>query len=235
MALVLIPTKVINDALAHSRSYARKFKSCQSWSKDKRKRMITSRGVWNLLWPGSRIYKGLKFKSGTGDCAVYADKALTKLQKAEEVFQKYKNRRDWGPKQKTEYRNKINAATKYVHAKLGLTGSDSKEAEATVVSGARTRAAVAEGSALPAEVRASVIASIRAKLGTGAPTTITSMSDAELLALDDVADLQEDEAIGGTDLSVDGITDWVSEHPLATVGVIGGAAAGLWLLYRNWS
>jgi hypothetical protein len=235
MAIMLIPSKVITDALAKSRRYARRYKSCQGWSPAKKKRMIAGKSFTFI----GRIYKGMKFKAHGDSCDPYADKALAKLVKAEETFEKYKRKKDWGPKKRKKYENQIKSAKKYVYKKLGLNKKESDEIEGHVFRAARTRAKVAEGQPLPAEMRADLIRDIRVKLGTDAPPTVTSMSDAELLDLEEVADLQEDvlieemdaaEGFEAPELSIEGITDWATDRPLMAVGAAGVTVAGVLLL-----
>jgi hypothetical protein len=231
MTNAVAPAAAIKSNLRKAKRYARRFKECQKWSPAKVKRMTVGQGGTFVL----RIYKGKKF--GKSGCVVYVEKVLGKLAKAQELYNKHKGRRDWGPKKRKELQNSYAAAEKYVYRKLGLPQEEEAQAKMSAQRLAAAKVAAGTGQALNAEIRAGIIANIHNTAGASTSPNITSMSDEELLAYEEeVENYADEEELGpeGPDFSIDGITDFVTENPLLAAGT-GVLVVGLgWWATNQW-
>lgn len=240
----LIPTKAIHDNLKRAKRYAQRAKDCQGWTPAKRKRMITGKGGLNILVPGSRIYKGLKFKSGTGDCLVYADKALEKLAKAKAIHKKARNKAFWTQAKQTKWKGEIAQAERFIHRKLGLNQAEAAEAAGFVEAkatrdapGISLKGAPMTGAELSA-YRARIINQLRFR-GTAYPTapapseeSVMAMGEEQLALLEESLDSEDDQTfdVSPSSFSLDTFTD--TSSPVFWVGAAALTGLGIWGLTK---
>jgi len=232
MALMLIPTKVITDALKHSENYATKFKKCKGTPK------IETKETTLFLRPNTKVYREVSRKGPA--CRALADTTLDKLAKARSTFNKAKGGGDWGPKKRAKYLAKIAATEKKVYKKLGITGATAKEAQVTShqVSAVRTAAEVAveQNVPMPPPVREEMKNRVKHRLrkkkrkGKAVPSDaqVDAMSDADILSYNDALESEEDELFDD-----EGPLAMVTENPLVAVGVLGGSALAVWWLFSR--
>lgn len=244
--MALLPAQTIKASCNKAKKFAKKYKACSKAAAKANPSVV----ALSVLVPGTALHS--KLKKGSTDCAKLADKALDKIAKAKEVFEKNKDRKGWTENKKKALRTKIRNCEKVVHRRLDLNAEEAKavtvETKRKANKAANREFVVATTGKLPPTQRVALNLDLKTRLtaqrvaGAKVPSDaqIDAMSDLDALAYEENLDAAEDYAILGVEgldeeayADEEGILARIQERPVLSAVLGGGLAMGLLLFLRR--